>query len=136
MRGGIDCGISRDTMSATIKLPSLEPGIQMMLPLKLPVYRFIIQLGVAADFVYDEKWKDYTMAGEHVTTHAFVQTEWLPAKKKFEGQTFELVLAQPELVVEGKILVVSTGVEMGNMTAPCEIERVKYSGAGKILAVG
>ena len=107
-----------------------------MLPLKLPVYRFIIQLGVAADFVYDEKWKDYKMVGEHVTAPAFAQTEWLPAKKKFEGQTFELVLTQPELVVEGKILVVSIGMEMGNMTAPGVIDRVKYSGAGKILAVG
>ena len=55
---------------------------------------------------------------------------------RFEGRTIELIFPQPERIDDNTILVVSIGIEMGNMVIPGVIDRVKYAGSGKILGVG
>ena len=136
VRSAVNCTISRETNTATIQLPSLEPGVQLKFPWKQPVYRFVLQLGAVSDCMYDEKRKDYKVITNTEFIHAYAETEWLAVKKCFEGRTFELVFPKPELIDDSKTFILSIGIEMGNMEVPGEIASVKYAGAGKILAVG
>ena len=136
VRSPIHCDISRETFTATLKLPPLQPDIQLKLPWKQPVYRFIAQLGLAADCLWDVKGKHYDKPQYNQFKSAEVTTEWMGTTTRFEGRTLELVYPEPERITDNTTLVVSIGIEMGNMVIPGVIERVKYAGSGKILATG
>ena len=135
VRSPVLCNINRETGTATIHLPSLEPNIQIKLPWKQPVYRFVVQLGIALDCKWDESKKAYKSFPSSINTEV-VNTEWHSSTKRYEGQTIELVNLSPEITDEDKTFVVSIALEMGNLAEPGKIDRVKYAGSGKILALG
>ncbi len=136
VRSPVNCIISRETFTATLQLPPLQPDLQLKLPWKQPVYRFIAQLGLAADCMWNAERKRYNAPHHERFGSVEANTEWLGTTTRFEGRTIELVFPEPGRINDNTTLVVSIGIEMGNLVIPGVIDRVKYAGSGKILALG
>lgn len=126
--------IERETGSATIEIPHLHPQLNLEIPWKAPLYRFVIGFGVFTDSSFDEVtgYKDKTI----LPRADAVYTNWLPVQQAFEAQTFTLQLNTLHGIDDTKSMVLSIGIEMGTPITNAFIQPIKYNSCAKILAVG
>ncbi|SFE84231.1 hypothetical protein SAMN05518672_1111 [Chitinophaga sp. CF118] len=122
------CTIDRNRHSAIVKLPDLIPQINLFLPWKSPMYRFIISLGELTD---NARKPDPAITDKVVQV---VYTDWQIAQLPYTGRQIELNL--PGKPDETQTLVVSVGIEMGVPFTNDEISIVQNAGSAKILATG
>lgn len=128
-----ECSIDRESGSATLKIPSLRPGVNFYLPWNYPMYRFRIQLGVLKDLTYGIN--GYTNINDDDPQKAALTTPWQYARALADSQTFTLNLQQKEYLTDDVTLLLSAGIEMGTPISDAVIERVKKTGSAKILKV-
>lgn len=126
LRTPVQCTIDRDTASVLVQLPDLIPGINLHLPWKNPMYRFIINLGIAHDWGIDDK-PSYIPA---------IYTPWHLATQHYTGGQFTLQADQTNKLKDEEILIVSVGIEMGNPITDTLVHTVKHAGCAKLLKVG
>ncbi|HEY0608557.1 MAG TPA: hypothetical protein VGD35_02850 [Chitinophaga sp.] len=126
--------LNRETKTAVIQLPMLLPGINLHLPWKHPLYRFIFSLGPVSDVVYENG----AYINNQFEDQGFdcLDTAWHLATDPFQAQTLELRLNMPQALKESQTLVLAIGIEMGTPGANGKITEVKYCGSACILAVG
>lgn len=133
LRHPVQCTIERETGIAEVQLPGLVPGLNLLLPWQYPFFRFIITFGMVADIEFNGI--NYRSA-EKQPLPALAHTEWQPARQHFEAQHVVLPLADLALLNDASTLMVCIGIEMGMPVSSQAIDRVKYAGCGKVLAVG
>src|SRR6185312_7752381 len=122
------CNINRKDGIVSIEIPSLVPGINLFLPWKVPMYRFILSVGVLTD---GQSLKDLSQT-DKVVKH--VITAWRIASIQQPGEMIEIKLSDPSKLREDQTLLVAVGIEMGVHVTNELVNSVKYTGAAKILA--
>lgn len=126
------CTLNRETKSAAIQLPMLVPGINLHLPWKQPLYRFVLSLGLVPDVVYENGGYNH-IENQYISC---LDTAWHVAADTFQAQSLELKLDTPNAIKDFHTLVLAIGIEMGAPGANGEVTEVKYAGSACILAVG
>ncbi len=114
-------------------IPELVQGINFMLPWKYAFFRFIITMGLVRDIVYREN--SYS-SSEQIPPPETMLTDWQPLKQSFATQSISLQFNVPDVVNDTKAIIVGIGIEMGEPITNLVMERVKYAGSAKILAIG
>ncbi len=114
-------------------LPELVQGINFMVPWKCAFFRFIITMGLVRDIVYE---KNSYSSSEQIPSPETMLTDWQPLKQSFAEQNISLQFKVPGVVNDTKAIIVGIGIEMGEPITNLVMERVKYAGSAKILAIG
>ena len=127
--------ISRSELSATISLPKLHPGINLQNPWELPLFRFIICLGIIPDM--NLKSGKYIQVNPKMLLNPVkVVTRWHSTKSVFEGITKVITLNDGIVLDASGTLILSVGIEFGYGLTDSIAEAVKDAGSGRILGVG
>jgi hypothetical protein len=129
VRHPLQCTLNRKTASAVVQIPELIPGLNLFLPWKAPLFRFIISLG---------KLTENAVKPIPERTHECVQpvyTAWHTAQIPFAAQQIEVKIENANLDDE-HTLVLSVGIEMGAPITNEVIGVVENTGSAKILMVG
>ncbi len=129
----LHCAVDREAGSAVIQLPQLIPDINLLLPWKHRIFRFIGCLGLADDVVY--KKGRYTTPDPMGLRFQYEQTSWHIADNIFAAREINLQLNLEAPLEDHQTLILSVGIEMG-APATKGIQPVKYAGAAIILATG
>ncbi|MVT42378.1 hypothetical protein GO495_17430 [Chitinophaga oryziterrae] len=129
VRHPLQCTINRTTCSAVVQFPDLIPGVNLFLPWKAPLYRFIISLGILTD---------NGAKPVQERTHRFVKrvyTAWQTAQIPFAAQQIEVKIENGYANEENQTLILSIGIEMGEPITNELIGIVKNTGSAKIVMV-
>jgi hypothetical protein len=129
----LHCSIDRAAKGAVIQLPQLIPDLNLLLPWKHRIFRFIGCLGLADDVVYKEG--RYIMPDPVGHRFQFEQTPWHITDNVFAAREINLQLNPEAPLEDHQTLILSVGIEMG-APATKGIQPVKYAGAAIILATG
>ena len=84
--------ISRTSLSSTVVIPQLYPGINFSNPKDLLLFRFIIVLGIIPDMVYTPNGYVHANADMQLNPVQVI-TDWYPSAGTFSGLTQEIKLA-------------------------------------------
>jgi len=130
--------INREELSATVTILELVAGVNFKNPGKEPLYRLVFSFIAIADRVYQESTKTYQPCNKFPRMFAGHQTEWLSDKTGRPASVIELEMRpkQPITLQKNTNLVLLAAVEFGIPGIDGETKYVKYSGCGKVLAVG
>lgn len=128
--------IDRQQQSAVVHIPDFDPEQHLTQPNKLPLMRWVINLGITTDVRMDEPGKTYFVENEVLLGfHREVHTAWTPVKRPQAAQTLQTSIEDiAEYLTGNETFVLSIGLEFGTIGMDGEGEAVKYSGCGKILA--
>ncbi|KAA2243402.1 hypothetical protein F0L74_12945 [Chitinophaga agrisoli] len=134
--GTLACTIDREKASATIQLPALLPGLNLQLPWKQPLFRFIFTLCVAEDAIFDARpgWENYPEPEQPAIAHLY--TDWHMKEEPFDARKLALELNLPTPLEDRHTLIVAAGIEMGLPVSHNFVKTVKYAGCAEILAAG
>lgn len=127
--------IDRANVSAVVTIPAFDPAKHLVAPNKLPLMRWMVTLGVATDMLVPENLNVYDYAHDLLLGYRReVSSEWNHVKRSLAEQTLtvDLPLVSPVLTADDT-LVLSIGVEFGNIGVDGSGEAVKYAGCAKIL---
>lgn len=127
--------MDRETVSATVQLPELIPGLNLHIPWYNPVFRFVTALGVVPDRTFTGP--GYGMRND--TAHFPVASEcsgWHSINKPVTAGTIALQLDVTSSVPAECTMLLSVGIEMGIPVSDAVTDVVKRVGCGKILGVG
>jgi hypothetical protein len=129
--------ISREELLARVTLPTLVPGLNF-LPQGQPfLFRIIAALGTVSDIEHTSSLGYQPIITNDGTDTAYTTTEWSSTSKGLQEQSLLLQLNKKDKELdESQSLVVSIGVELGMPVNTQEINLVKKTGCGKILATG
>lgn len=128
----LKCEINRETGSAWVQLPNLLPEINLYIPWRYPLFRFVISLQAVLDLEYN-----YPQTSNSNTAAAPVAyTAWQATGEHYAGERIELQLKGGPKQDDSWTLILSVGIEMGTPISNNVINTVKYAGSAKILAVG
>jgi hypothetical protein len=133
IRSPIYCELSRQQLSAQVKLPALMPGINFFSPAFHPVFSFSCCLAVVPDIFYREK--DYKASEEYKQIGPdYFQTDWFAVSKGCGEQTLQLQIKKtpPD---ENFSLMLSVGLLYGAVTEPGKWDQALYAGSAKLLAM-
>ncbi len=135
IRNPIHLVVSKDTVSADVKLPALIPGINFISPFNHPFFNITIVLALLPDLEYNApQYKPVGFKGSYPLLSE-IETGWKPTLKGMEAQEIQLQLP-PGKAPAAYTLVVSAGIIFGKVTdINNQISPVKYAGAAKILAM-
>jgi hypothetical protein len=132
VRYPVHCSINRETGTAVVQLPNLLPGVNMILPWKYPMFRFIVAMGVIDDREYNYEHP----APSAATCVLPLYTEWQMAQQIYAGDSIELKLNDTKPLTDAQTIVVSVGIEMGMPMSTELICPVKYAGCAKLITTG
>ncbi len=137
LRNPLSYTLSRETLSASVEIPDLIPGINFFAPDKYPVYSVQAVLRVVPDVFYRENDVKYRPSSRDYRENNCVQAEtgWRPVKKGLAATTLQLSFTEPP-PDQNFSLVLTIGVRYGIMLDAGVAEQVKYAGCAKILAMG
>jgi hypothetical protein len=117
--------------TATIDLPALEPGINLLLSQPVPTYRIIMVLGLAADQLFHTEERHRWFWGRTVVA----TTGPLNSGQVYPAQQFELALPLPEQGPKDGALsyVLSIGIEIE--IPDLKKRKMVKTGSSKILDI-
>ncbi len=127
--------IVRNELKATLQFPDLIPGINFVNAWNLLYYRFKIQLGMVPDMVfYETKYAPATPALK-LTSNNYMM-DWISCSDVNKGNSVEIKLPNSVQMDDSISLILSISVQFGKLRPGSSlIEKVKFVGCGKILAV-
>lgn len=135
VRTPLNCSLSKETLTARIEIPELQPDINFFPQRSHPMYRIMATLGIVPDIVYSEKEEGYlpSHGGNENTWQAVHQeTAWRPVLSEAPASVLELNLATIPVLPFTAILTV--GISYGKILYADKIEQVKHAGAAKVVA--
>jgi hypothetical protein len=132
IRPDISYELSKQTMSATIKVPELLPGYSFKNPTNYSWYRISAVLAVITDVVYTKgDYNPANISSEGLFGH--VDSTWFPSN---EGSpACELQLTLPAGNLSSCSLMLMAGISFGAVKGADHIEPVKHLGAAKIIGM-
>jgi hypothetical protein len=123
--------IDRQGLNATVQFPELVPKVNFSPPGSHSYFRIVAVLAVLPDLFF--KVPKYAPEGEFSISPEKAVSEWLIVKTGSEPIQLDLQLpAAPSF--DSYSLVLSVGIEMGGAGNGGDIETIKHTGCGKILA--
>ena len=126
--------VDRPTATATIVLPKLIAGENLLLPWQCRQFRFVASIGIADDCIFEGD--DYKRKTLRDSQAVYADTAWQFCNQPFAGETLVLQMKRPELLHEQSSLVVSVGVEVES-TFPNQFgSGFQRIGCAKILGAG
>ncbi|WP_343691767.1 hypothetical protein [Chitinophaga sp.] len=128
VRHPLSVTLDRNAARATIAVPVLQPGVNLVLPWQPPLYRLIFSLGEVGDI------SEKGFSGNWRPPVSFV-SPWYPVQQKVEESTVTLQ-SDHGPIGEKECWVVAAGLEMGTIVTDAIVTKVKHTGCGKILLVG
>ncbi|SFD02425.1 hypothetical protein SAMN05518672_10193 [Chitinophaga sp. CF118] len=128
----LKCEISRETASAYVQLPNLLPDINLYLPWKYPLFRFVISLQAVSDMHYN-----YPKLSQKDTDSAPAEyTAWQTTSLPYAGERIDLQLQDKSKLDDSWTFILAIGIEMGMPVSNTIVNTVKYVGCAKILTLG
>ena len=123
--------INKDSLSASVLFPGLEPKLNFFPPGSYSYFRVVAVLAVLPDLFF--KVPEYAPEGEFSIYPQKAVSEWLIVKTGSEPIQLDLQLpGAPSF--KSYSLVLSVGIEMGGAGKGGAIETIRHTGCGKILA--
>jgi len=132
IRNLVSFSITKETLSASVHVPALLPGINFFVPLKEPMYRITAALGIVPDLHYNGDKYAPVKGYKDPMPVAEAGTAWNAVLNGSVAETLEMkqTFQPPD---ENFILLLSIGIRFGNMVTPGDVKQVKRGGAAKIL---
>ena len=133
VRSPVVCTLSRDTLSATLELPALVPGINFFPHRTHPLFSLVLTLGIMPGVYYNND--GYRAPREYdqlSTVHS--STEWQFVDKGCAARSLQLSL--PAAPAGEHVLVVTVGICFGSIKEGAVVAQEPYSGLGKVVGVG
>ena len=124
--------IIRETGSAWVQLPNLMPEINLFIPWRYPLFRFVISLQAITDLHYN--YPVYTQKDTDTAPVAY--TAWQPTGENYTGERIELQLKGGQKLNDAWTFILSVGLEMGTPISNNVVNTVKYTGCARILTLG
>lgn len=129
--------IQRHECKASVVLPTLTPGINFFNNFKRPYFKFIVNLGIVSDMIFDSGKGNYLPECAKLQGYSqSVNTSWYSAFDILAEQTIEIVLDSRFQPGDSETLLLGLGIIFGNPLSAALIEPVKYSGSAILLATG
>lgn len=138
VRHPLQSSVDTSTLTATIDIPELIPGINFIPQFELPYFRLLATLRLVPDVVYKESIARY----DHINDEwpewksAETQTEWYPISGGAPAIQLTLKSESTTIPEPSFIAVLAISLQFGKPGPLGSINSVKYVGGGKILAVG
>jgi len=134
IRNPVGWSISRETLSASVDIPALIPGINFYRPEKQPVcpmFGITAILGVVPDLYYSEHGYK-PVNGYELNVYSKADSDWYPMLKGSPAMPLEMQLdtVPPDM---GFSLVLTIGIRFGTMIDAGVVEQVKRAGVAKVL---
>jgi hypothetical protein len=135
IRHPLTYNIDRSIGLAVVQIPQLLQKINLHLPWKYPLYRFIITLGVVKDRTFESTrlYNNPDLRKQHPTQA--VHTAWHSPKQPLAAQTIELQIPKAEKLKGDTSLVLAAGIEIGMPITDNFIQPATDAGCAKILAL-
>ncbi len=128
--------INRENKTATIRIPSILPNIQLENAYKHPMCRFIVSFGIVSDVMYNENLKQFRAVNENrAYCNTFKQSEWRNTKQQIDACEISLALDEDIELNDYDSLILGIGIEFGNPLNENLVEPIKYSGRGKVMMI-
>jgi hypothetical protein len=134
VRNPVSCKLDKGSLSATIDIPALIPGINFFVPPgKHPMYSIVAVLGIVPDIMFTKYGYKPTASAQSADT----ATDWYPVSKGSPATVLEVNLQGPgfELPLSPFTVMLSIGICFGTVGLNDQVEQVKYAGAAKVLVV-
>jgi len=125
--------LSRDTVSASVQLPALLPGINFNVPGTFGLFRWVAVLGVASDVFYHPS--GYQPASSQPIYPVGDYTEWMPTTVPCQEQHIGLTVTGSPVLSSTDVLVLCAGIQFGIPGPNNEVRPIPHIGAAKILAL-
>jgi len=129
--------LERDTLKAVVTIPRINTNIDLQNIQKLPFFRLIVVLGTISDMAFNPIVNEYEPLVDGLHGHSAVLTgEWQTTQTILPEQTM-IVQMHPTEIVEmnnNVTVLLSMGVEFGNVGYTDEPVEVKNAGCGKVIA--
>ena len=132
--------IDRENLKVKAFIPKLNTADDILNIQKLPYFRLKLNLGVLCDIIFtaDGLFSKYEPETPLTFGDAFmVQTEWLSANDILTDTELKIEMEESYIadMTDKNTLIVSMGIEFGNVGFGGKIEAVKRAGCAKILKV-
>lgn len=137
--------LSKETLTGSITIPELIPGINFFVPGQYSWYKFVAVFGVIQDLFYHPNGRESYLnkKGDDVnwTLGQHHETDWMNMSSRSPSITIELSLKsmrkdiQDVLDLNSHSCLLGIGIAFGVMPRG-EVEMVKYVGGAKVIAMG
>lgn len=130
--------LNREALSAVVTFPRINTELDMLNTKKLPFFRLIIAIGSISDMAYNPVVKRYEpmVPGMHgvssLSTGGWYSTQAVVPEHTMMA---ELPESRREMLTGNVSVLLSMGIEFGNVGAAGEPVEVKYAGCGKVAAI-
>lgn len=133
VRNPVAFTLSRDSLSASVEIPALLPGINFHAPGKHPLYSFVTALGIVPDVVFDGV--EYDVPIDYNTLGAKpVESAWYPVLNGSPALRIEVSYPIPPPDSAFSIML-SIGIRFGTVADGGVVHQVEHAGSAKVLAV-
>ena len=131
--------VDRETLTATVVFPRINTESHLVNFQRLPYFRLIACLGTVSDMHYKPVMQT-NYAPVNPKLHGFStskMSEWHSTNNIIEEQTFVLQFDEfyREMVTNDITMLVSVGMEFGNVAFGGSIVEVKRAGCGRVIKV-
>jgi len=129
----------REKMQAVVRFPRIDTTVDLVNSGKLPYFRIVASLGCVSDLKFEKSlFSNYAELNDELNGLSIsVVGSWLSANDIIENQHLTLVFEDKfvEQLTPDVSLLLSVGIEFGQVGFGGQIEAVKRMGAAKIVAV-
>jgi len=133
------CEIDRDALEATVTFPRINTEMDLVNIQRLPYFRLIVSLGTVSDIEYKRTlFNNYEATNSDLQGLSISNTgPWHSTINILPEQVMNVQFDEQfkALLTDDVTLLLSIGVEFGNVGFGGEIVEVKRAGCGKVLAV-
>ena len=132
VRNPLSFSLDRKTLSGTIEIPQLIPGINFINPGKHAFFGLVAAIGVIPDVLYSKDGYRCCWGKDEPWGSQWVVSEWFSSLEGSKPFTLSVQYTQPVLD-QSFALMLSVGIKFGTMGIGGAIQQVPHAGAGKIL---
>ena len=130
--------LNRESLSATVSLPLINASTDVQNIQRLPYFRLIVCLGLVSDMRYNEYGlihKYEPVNEESNGTSMSVLSDWHVTSDVLPAQIMLVQFNETAItsLTDDVTVLLSMGIEFGNVVSGGEIMPVKHAGCGKIL---
>jgi hypothetical protein len=130
--------LNRETLSATVSIPRINTETDLQNIQRLPYFRLIVNLGLVSDMMYtpDGLVSNYKPVNDelNVISQSTV-SEWYSTNNVIPSQVMSVQIDEKilPLLTDDITVLLSMGIEFGNVGFGNVINPVQHAGCGKIL---
>jgi hypothetical protein len=134
VRTAIPYTLSRGTLTATLEIPELLPGIHLHAPYPHALYSFVAVLAVVPDFHHTPNGYRPDHDGFEKLLPVNVESAWFQLPKGSAPISLSLQINEPP-PTDNFAIVLGIGLRYGAFVDGAIVHQVKYAGSAKVLAV-